>query len=198
MIARAYAKINLGLEVLGRRSDGFHEVATVLQTIDLADRLVIRPNKSITLECPAMEVTADNLILQAAFLLKERASVSEGANIRCEKRIPIGSGLGGGSADAAATLRTLVEFWAVRVDRSTLMDLAASLGADVPFLIEGGTALATGSGLTLALLPPAPFHWVVLAPIAEPSGHKTAELYAALPTSGFSDGSATAKQAQAI
>ncbi len=195
---RAYAKINLGLEVLGKRPDGLHEVATVMQSIDLADRIEIRPSESISLDCPAMEVTRDNLILQAAYLLKERASAEEGAAIRCDKRIPIGAGLGGGSADAAATLRALISFWDVRTDHATLLDLAASLGADVPFLMDGGTALATGSGRSLQPLPTAPFHWVVLVPISESSRHKTAELYARLGSGCFSDRAAAARQTNAI
>lgn len=198
LVVRAYAKINLGLEVLAKRPDGLHEVATVLQTIDLADRIEIRRSEGISLQCQTMVVTPDNLILQAAYLLKERASVQEGAAIFCEKRVPIGAGLGGGSADAAATLRALVALWGVRTDRATLLDLAASLGADVPFLVDGGTALATGSGRTLEPLPAAPFHWVILAPIGESSRHKTAELYGRLGPGCFTEGSAVARQTSAI
>ncbi|MSQ24218.1 MAG: 4-(cytidine 5'-diphospho)-2-C-methyl-D-erythritol kinase [Chloroflexi bacterium] len=198
MRIRAYAKINLGFEVLGRRSDGLHEVATILQTIDLADSVTLSPSDRITLHCPGMEVRPDNLILQAAYLMKERAGVSEGVAIRCIKRIPVGSGLAGGSADAAAVLCGLWSYWDVRLDQATVYDVAGQLGADVPFCLAGGTALATGDGRQLELLPDAPPHWVVLVPLGSTDPEKTGHMYRHLTKADWSSGEAVHRQAQAL
>lgn len=194
----AYAKINLGLEVLGRRSDGLHEVATIMQTIDLADRLEFEPSDQVRLHCPEMPVEPDNLILQAAHLLKDRGSVAEGCQITCVKHIPPAAGLGGGSADAAATLCALWGFWGVRLDQRTLVDLAARLGADVPFCISGGTALATGTGRDLEILPLPPPLWVVLIPTPAPGPLKTDSMYAALTAADFTDGGRMQLQRDAL
>lgn len=195
---RAYAKINLGLEVLGRRPDGLHEIRTVLQTIDLADTLTLEASERIILRCRGIEVQPDNLILQAAYLLKERAGVEEGCAIECIKRIPVAAGLGGGSADAAATLCGLVQLWTLRHDPDTLSDLAGGLGADVPFFLRGGTALASGTGRQLQPLEPAPRHWVVLVPISAGDPAKTGAMYERLIREDFTDGSLIERQVEAI
>jgi 4-diphosphocytidyl-2-C-methyl-D-erythritol kinase len=189
----AFAKINLCLEVLGKRSDGLHDVVTVLQTISLADWLQFRPREDtsdITLECDGMEVDDDNLILRAASLLRRRTGAQLGCGIYCEKNIPVAAGLGGGSADAAVTLRALNELWGTGLSERELADLGRQLGADVPFAVYGGSALATGSGGDLRRLPAAPPHWLVLVPTAAESERKTAEMYAALEPRHFSDGTA--------
>lgn len=196
--ARAYAKINLGLEVLGKRADGLHEVATVLQTIDLADRLRFAPAAEISLRCRGMAAASNNLVLQAAHLLREKASVREGASMLCEKRIPVAGGLGGGSADAAATLRCLASLWGVRVDEGSLLELGAALGADVPFSLWSGTAFATGTGRTLERLPRAPAHWIVLVPMGAREAHKTADMYACLSAEDFSEGALVERQVRAL
>jgi 4-diphosphocytidyl-2-C-methyl-D-erythritol kinase len=195
---RAYAKINLGLEVLGKRPDGLHEIRTVLQTIDLSDRLDFAPGPGVSLRCRGMRVTPDNLILQAAHLMKDRGSVAEGVDIACLKRIPIGAGLGGGSADAAVTLCTLWSFWGVRLDADTLVDLAGRLGADVPFCLRGGTALASGDGREVQALPPAPPHWVVLVSMDSGDVVKTGGMYGRLTAGDWSDGARVHLQAEAI
>ena len=195
---RAFAKINLGFEVLGKRPDGLHEIATIMQTIDLADDLILTPSDRIGLRCEEMEVRPDNLILQAAYLMKERAGVSEGVAVECVKHIPVGGGLGGGSADAAAMLCALWNFWDIRLDAATLRDVAGQLGADVPFCLKGGTALATGSGRELEELPDAPAHWVVLVSWRSGDPEKTGQMYRRLGQSDWSDGAATRRQAQAL
>lgn len=194
----AFAKINLTLEVLGRRDDGLHEVATVLQTIDLADGLRFRHAEAMILRCRGMPRTPDNLILRAANLLRETVSVSDGASIHCAKRIPLAAGLGGGSADAAATLKALSRLWGIGQNEEQLKELASLLGADVAYALRGGTALATGTGRTLDWLPAAPRHWVVLVPLHADDPAKTAEMYRRLLPSDMTDGALARRQAAAI
>jgi len=150
----APAKINLHLEVLGLRPDGFHELAMVMQTIDLADRLTLTPTAdgAITLRTDAGDLPtgADNLIVRAAESLRARVGLPElGAAIQLEKRIPIGAGLAGGSSDAAATLVGLQALWGLDLDPGALAAIAASLGSDVPYCLEGGTRLCFGRGEVL-------------------------------------------------
>ncbi len=195
----AYAKINLTLEVLGRRPDGLHEVATLMQTISLADHLRFTPSSNLRLRHRGLKPTGeDNLILRAAGLLLERTKGPAGFEIECTKHIPIASGLGGGSADAAATLRALNALLKAPLDVAELVRLSAELGADVPFAVQGGTALGTGTGSEITPLPDAPAHWVVLVPISADDSSKTAEMYARLAPGDLSDGAAARTQATAI
>jgi 4-diphosphocytidyl-2-C-methyl-D-erythritol kinase len=149
--AIAPAKINLHLEVLGLRPDGFHELAMLMQTLDLADGLLFaeRADGQLTLRCDRSDLPLgpDNLILQAAERLRSHAGQLErGADMVLEKRIPIGAGLAGGSSDAAATLVGLDALWGLGTPRATLVELAAALGSDVPFCLEGGAQLCFGRG----------------------------------------------------
>ncbi|MEB3321796.1 MAG: 4-(cytidine 5'-diphospho)-2-C-methyl-D-erythritol kinase [Synechococcaceae cyanobacterium] len=151
---RAPAKINLHLEVLGLRPDGFHELAMVMQTLDLADRLRIRPRSDgmLQLRCdrPGLPTGADNLILQAAQALRQRCGgPALGADIELEKRIPVGAGLAGGSSDAAAALVGLDAAWGLQRPAEELLELAAALGSDVPYCLVGGTRLCFGRGEVL-------------------------------------------------
>jgi 4-diphosphocytidyl-2-C-methyl-D-erythritol kinase len=147
----APAKINLHLEVLGLRPDGFHELAMVMQSLDLGDRLRLRSTADacLSLECEGADLPLgeDNLIVRAAGRLRQRAGLPElGAAITLEKRIPIGAGLAGGSSDAAATLVGLNTLWGLGFDSETLQELAADLGSDVPYCLVGGTQLCFGRG----------------------------------------------------
>jgi 4-diphosphocytidyl-2-C-methyl-D-erythritol kinase len=146
--ARCPAKVNLALRVLGRRRDGYHEIRTVFQAIDLCDTMEARPARDLCLTCdePDLPCDASNLVLRAACLLREHCGVGEGAEIRLRKRIPIGGGLGGGSSDAAGTLLALSALWRLGLGIEALTPLAARLGADVPFFLHGGTAEGTGRG----------------------------------------------------
>ena len=155
----APAKVNLHLEVLGLRSDGFHELAMVMQSIDLADRLhfTTTADAQLTLACddPSLSVADDNLVLRAAQLLRNRSGFSElGASIRLEKRIPIGAGLAGGSSDGAAALVGLNALWGLGHSPAELERLAAELGSDMPFCVAGGSQLCFGRGERLEPLPP--------------------------------------------
>jgi len=147
--ARAYAKVNLGLEVLFRRDDGYHELRTILQTIDLHDRLTFeaRPNGiELAVDENVVPGGEENLVTRAARLLAERLGRRVGARIELDKRIPVGRGLGGGSSDAAMTLLALNQLWDVGLSQADLCRLGAELGMDVPFFLHGGTALGIGRG----------------------------------------------------
>jgi 4-diphosphocytidyl-2-C-methyl-D-erythritol kinase len=165
----ARAKINLGLEVLGRRADGYHALATVFQEIDLADDLEFRIDPELRLEregdpAPPGE---ENLVLRAARALAAATGVSPRARIRLHKRIPTRAGLGGGSSDAAATLLGLDRLWGTALGPGRLRGIAAALGSDVPFFLTGGTALGHRRGECIHRLPPLPaLGVVVVAPHA--------------------------------
>ncbi|MDQ7828373.1 MAG: 4-(cytidine 5'-diphospho)-2-C-methyl-D-erythritol kinase [Armatimonadota bacterium] len=185
LVVRARAKINLALDVLGRRPDGYHDVATVLHTIALHDTLMLRPHRSAIQLALAPGAAASgvplserNLVVQAAQRLRERFAVRAGARITLHKAIPVAAGLGGGSADAAGALVGLARLWRLRADAATLHALAAALGADVPFLLRGGAALGRGRGDRLEPLPALPPLPVVLA--RPPVAISTAWAYAAL------------------
>jgi 4-diphosphocytidyl-2-C-methyl-D-erythritol kinase len=178
----AFAKINLGLRVLGRRPDGYHEISTVFQTISLHDTLTFEaaPSGRFELICTDPEIPADetNLVMRAASALRERFGVASGARVWLEKVIPAGGGLGGGSSDAAVALAALATLWGVETDARELAEIGARLGADVPFFLTGGTALGTGTGTDILPLSDAPkMHLCVVTPGVRVS---TAEAYGAL------------------
>ena len=165
---RAHAKINLDLRVLGTRADGFHELRTVFQAISLHDTISCVPREGpFAIECATAGVPLDctNLIWRAAAALwrsLRRSGEICDIVVRLDKRIPVQGGLGGGSADAAATLLALARAWRVPVRPAQLTDVAASLGADVPFFLSGGTALGLGRGDEIYPLADLPRHWIVL------------------------------------
>ena len=178
----AFAKINLGLRVHGRRPDGYHEITTVFQTVSLHDRLAFQtlPGGRLELACSDPEIPTDesNLVMRAASALRERYGVRGGARVELEKVIPAGGGLGGGSSDAAVTLLALAKLWEIETDARSLAEIGARLGADVPFFLTGGTALGTGTGTEIRPLEDAPkMHLVVVTPGVKVS---TAEAYKAL------------------
>src|SRR5947199_6752528 len=154
IVLSAACKINLVLGVLGRRDDGYHEIATVMQAVDLSDRLVLEDANVLELRTTASDVPTDgtNLALKAALTLREMAGVSRGARITLDKRIPVAAGLGGGSTDAAAVLVGLNRVWGLGWSTARLADAAVKLGMDVPFFLHGGAALANGRGARLAHL----------------------------------------------
>ncbi len=182
ILEKAPAKINLSLDVLHKREDGFHEVEMVMTTIDLADRieLTYKSDGKIQVESESRFVPNDerNLAYRAAKLLKDRYRVSHGVKIFIEKNIPVAAGLAGGSSDAAAVLRGLNRLWGLNASMKELAELGAEIGSDVSFCVYGGTALATGRGEKIQHLPAPPPCWVVLA---KPSvGVSTHSIYQAL------------------
>lgn len=176
---KAPAKINLMLDVLHKRNDGYHEVEMIMTMVDLADRIEMEeiPRDTIMISSQAGYIPLDekNLAFQAARLIKERYDVRKGVYIHLDKKIPVAAGLAGGSSDAAATLRGLNKLWDLGISDEELRVLGAELGSDVPFCITGGTALATGRGEKLSMMPNPPQCWVVLA--KPPINVSTAEVY---------------------
>ncbi len=180
LIVHSLCKINLALSVLGRRADGFHEIRTVFQSIDLYDEIGFLPCSGIELSCENLpEVpTAANLVWRAALALARAVPQGRGAKIILRKRIPPGSGLGAGSANAAATLLGLCRFWGVSLPPAQLRLLASELGSDVPFFLQGGTALGVGRGDEIYPLPELPeANLLVIVPAAHIS---TADAYRGL------------------
>ena len=181
LVAVCPGKINLGLRVLGRRTDGYHELDTVFQAIDLWDTIVLRPAHELTLTCddPHVPTDATNLVLRAAMLVRERAARgAPGAVLELRKAIPVQSGLGGGSSDAAGALLLCARHWGVELASAELLDLARGLGADVPFFLVGGTARGTGRGDRIESLEFVGSLALVLG--LPPFGVSTAEAFAGL------------------
>lgn len=173
----ARAKINLTLDVLGKRADGYHEVAMIMQSVALADAVYLSDAPAVLLEIDRSDLPADesNMAYKAAALLQRECGVRRGARIRLEKRIPLAAGLAGGSSDAAAVLKGLIRLWGLTLSEEKLFSLAASLGSDVPFCLYGGTALATGRGEVIQPLPDLPARPLVLAKL--PVSVATAHVY---------------------
>ena len=179
LLVKAPAKINLSLDVLGKRQDGYHEVKMIMTTIDLADRLELMELAEDRIEILSHNryVPDDqrNLAYQAAKLLKEKFNVKKGVSITIEKTIPVAAGLAGGSSDAAATLRGLNKLWNLGLTIDQLAELGAEIGSDVSFCVYGGTAIATGRGEKIEHIKTPPSCWVILA---KPHiGVSTADVY---------------------
>jgi 4-diphosphocytidyl-2-C-methyl-D-erythritol kinase len=187
LLVKAPAKINLALDVLYKRPDGFHEVEMIMTTIDLADRveLTLLDQDKIHILSHNRYVPDDqrNLAYQAAHLLKTRFQVKKGVQITIEKTIPVAAGLAGGSSDAAATLRGLNKLWHLGLTMDELAEIGSEIGSDVSFCVYGGTALAKGRGEVITDLPAPPTCWVILAkPFI---GVSTAEVYRRLDVNGM-------------
>ncbi len=179
---KAPAKINLLLDVLRKREDGYHEVEMIMTMVDLADRLTMEelPRDTIIISSQVGYIPLDekNLAFQAARLIKERYDVKQGVYIHLDKKIPVAAGLAGGSSDAAAALRGLNRLWKLNIPEDELCSLGAELGSDVPFCVTGVTAIARGRGEKLEHISPPPQSWVVLA--KPPINVSTADVYGRL------------------
>lgn len=163
---KAYAKINLGLDVVRRLENGYHEVKMVMQTVGIYDVLTFEKAAEgivITTDSGELPTDENNLIYKAARLMLERFSVQEGVRIHLKKNIPIAAGMAGGSTDAAATLKGVNELFDLGASRKELMELGVKIGADVPYCVMGGTALAEGIGERLTALKPAPDCFLLVA-----------------------------------
>lgn len=145
---RSYAKINLGLEIMGLREDGYHEILTIFQTVGLHDTLVIRPSGSIEVVCDAPSIPdgKENIVYQAVRALQKKCGVKAGVRIEIQKKIPSMAGMGGGSSNAAMTLAALNDIWNIGLGKEDLASVGGVIGADVPFFFTGGTALGSGIG----------------------------------------------------
>ena len=154
---KSYGKINLGLDVLYKREDGYHEINTIMQQIDLCDTLIIKENKEgLVLKSNSKDLPLDstNLIYIAWKKIQEKTGINKGIEVILDKKIPIAAGLAGGSSNAAAILKGLNELWDLGFDEKDLREIGVEIGADVPFCIMGGTALAKGIGEELTKLRP--------------------------------------------
>lgn len=164
---KAPAKINLTLDVLGKRLDGYHEVEMIMTMIDLADHILFEDieHDKIILESNSAVVPNDenNLIYKATKLIKNEFKIDKGVKIYLKKTIPVAAGLAGGSSDAAATLRGLNRLWGLNLTESKLMEYGGKLGSDVPFCVMGGTAIARGRGEKIERIKSVPSGWVILA-----------------------------------
>lgn len=178
----APAKVNLFLEVLGKRNDGYHDIATAMITVRLFDTLTFKEEASgkIILQCsdPTLSTGTDNLIVRAARLLQQQANCARGVSIHLAKRIPMAAGLGGGSSDAAATLTALNQLWGLGLETRELADLGGQLGSDVPFFFFPPAAWCTGRGEKVVPLKSGSTLWFVL--VSCPVGLSTATVYKAL------------------
>ncbi len=197
---KARAKINLTLEVLGKRPDGYHEIRSVMQTISLADTITFSGDTRMSFTSDDQEWDAEkSLVRRAAHLLKEKTGTDAGARITVEKRIPLMSGLGGDSSDAAVVLIGLNRLWKTGIRRNRLVDLGTELGSDVAFFFRGGTALVEGRGEIISPLPVAPRFWLVLLmPELPRVPGKTMLAYQGLKAHHFTDGQITGKSLSAL
>lgn len=167
LFEKAPAKINLSLDVLRKRDDGYHDVEMIMTTIDLADRIEMYPimQDRIVISMESRYVPNDerNLAYKAAAAFIRKYGLVSGVHINIEKNIPVSAGLGGGSTDAAAVLRGLNRLWSLGIPLGELADLGASIGSDVPFCVYGNTGIATGRGEKIEQLASPPACWVILA-----------------------------------
>lgn len=171
----ARAKINLSLDVIGKRENGYHELKMIMQELDLKDRVTISKSEStkdtknhkmeieITCDNPYVPLDEKNIVWKAVVLMSEEYDIEGKVKIHIEKRIPLSGGMGGGSTDAAATLKGINELWKLQITDEKLMELGLKLGADVPFFVRGGTALAEGIGEQLTPLTPFKDRWILIA-----------------------------------
>jgi len=200
IVQKAWAKINLTFEVLGKRRDGYHEITSVFQAISLCDTLEFDFSKYISLACSVPHLAnPQNLALKAVRIMPRQTRRKLGALIDITKSIPLASGLGGGSSDAAAVLRGLNQLWTANLTNEDLLALAARIGSDVPFFASGcTTALVRGKGEIIEPLPSPPPTWVVLLcpPLELPA--KTSRMYARLQPSMYSVGEHSERCARAL
>jgi len=197
---KACAKINLTFEVLGKRPDGYHEIISVIQAISLYDVLTFEPHGRIRLASDVAELASpNNLVYKAAKLMQGSSEGDRGVAITLSKGIPLASGLGGGSSDAAMTLQALDELWEMDLPHERLMEVAAQLGSDVPFFVGGSpTSLATGRGEKVEALPSPAKTWVVLLRPPMEMPNKTLKMYSHLDPAEFTKGQHAQRMAAMI
>jgi len=187
---RAYAKVNLSLEVLGKRPDGYHDLLSVMQTVTLFDEIEYGDGVELTFASSEPALSGDeNLVVRAARAMRQLAPGSPGGNLMLQKSIPFAAGLGGGSSDAAATLVFLNERWALNLSLEQLTAIGANLGSDVPFFLYGGTSLVSGRGEFVQPLPdPEPMWYALVKP---PVSVATGDIFRSLSPHDWTDGART-------
>ncbi|MDD5190834.1 MAG: 4-(cytidine 5'-diphospho)-2-C-methyl-D-erythritol kinase [Dehalococcoidales bacterium] len=197
---QAPAKLNLTLEILGKRDDGFHELKSVIQTVSLCDTLTFEEDNEIVYHCNTADWYAEkSLVSKAVTLLMQKTGYDGGVSIGLEKRIPLMAGLGGDSSDAAVVLMGLNQHWKLRFTKRELATMAAELGSDVPFFIYGGTCLMEGRGEKISSLFAVTHRWVlIVTPTALKKPDKTKNAYAKIQPAHYTDGAISAKMVAAI
>jgi len=200
LTVKAPTKLNLTLEVLGKRADGYHEIRSVVQAIDLCDNLRFEENSQTGFGSNMPEwLPEKSLVSKATNLLRDATGCTAGVNIEIDKHIPLLSGLGGDSSDAAAVLVGLNRFWGLDLPQERMLGLAAELGSDVAFFLHGGTALIEGRGEIVTPLPPLAGTWIVLVVPSVPRElGKTGRAYAGLKQSDYTDGQYTERLISAL
>jgi 4-diphosphocytidyl-2-C-methyl-D-erythritol kinase len=190
---KAPAKINLTLEILGKRSDGYHEIRSIIQTLDFGDEIEISATKDIRITGDLPGWSAEqSLIVKTVKLLRETTGCTQGAEIKISKHIPLMSGLGGDSSDAATVLNGLNKLWKSGLSQQQLQELTQKLGSDVTFFLTGGTALMEGRGEKIRTLPAVPRQWVILVfPKLPPMPDKTKQLYGKITANHYTGGEIT-------
>jgi len=192
---KAPAKINLTLEIMGSRPDGYHEIRSIMQTLSLCDNMIFEENDKTTITCDKPEWSADKgLVSKAITLIRGTTGCEKGVNIRINKNIPTSAGLGGDSSAAAATLLALNNLWELKLPKDALLKMATELGSDVTFFLYGGTALCEGRGEIVETLPEMPKRWVVvIMPKVTVPPEKTKTLYGSLKKDHYSFGLITSE-----
>lgn len=197
LLVPAFAKLNLSLEILGKRNDGYHEVRTVMQTVDLCDEVEVMPASRLTVTCDAPELDGEtNLAWKAAQNLARHCGRLPLVSVFIKKRIPVGMGLGGGSSDAAAVLMALNRLWELELPLCDLAEIGKGLGSDVPFFLWGGAAVASGRGEIIEPLPAKSGAEVTLICPSGSPGSKTSRMYSRLMPYHYSDGGVTLRLVQ--
>ena len=185
IVLEPFAKVNLGLDIVGRRDNGYHEVKMIMQSVDLKDSMTLTVNDTdiVTIMTDSKDIPADdsNIVVKAIKLLKQEYGIKKGISVELKKNIPIAGGMAGGSADAAAALRGMNELFNLKLDDKKLCELGVKLGADVPYCIMGGTMLSEGIGEVLTPLKSAPDCYVaIVKPAFSVSTKKVYEAYDSL------------------
>ncbi len=195
MKIKAYAKINLSLDILGLRPDGYHELRSLMQSVSLADELCLQAADRLSLNVDRSDLPAgeNNIVLKCLRRLQQATGTTAGAKIMLQKRIPIAAGLAGGSADGAAALVAAARLWKLDISSGRLSRIGAEVGSDIPFCLNGGAALASGRGETLEPLPPLDFYLLLLKP---PVSVSTAWAYSAYDASGAATAGGTRRLLQ--
>ena len=191
---KSHAKINLTFEVLGKKTKYLHEIIGVFQTIDLHDEILFKSSSSIKVECKNIEIPQkSNLVFHTILKLKENFNIKEGIHVEITKNIPVSSGFGGGSSNAALTLVTLNKLWNLNMSFQDMIDLGIQLGSDVPFFLVGGTSLISGVGDNIEKLPSKPPTPFLLSFFNHNRTNKTGNMYQMLNENHFTKGENTEK-----
>ena len=192
LTTKAYAKLNLSLEVLGKREDGFHEIRSILQTIDLWDMVSFEISDSIKIACDVPELNNQtNIAYKAVSRLKQLSQSEFGIDINIKKGIPIAGGLGGGSSDAAVTLKALNELWGLELSSERLEDIGASVGSDIPALLREATVLGEGRGELISEIRGLDGTPIILIFPKSTIENKTKQMYGNIRSHHYTDGSVT-------